>query len=317
MLLKIHYHQVCFIYFNLLFFTDFFFDSSGKGIHNVPPGVANSAVQQQQQQQQPQVLSTPFIAMSNPAMTIPAYYPYADLQFGATAARDHTTYSPYATAPGMFNLIFLLKLILILFIFWMNIDVKYNRNSESDMMPVSSQAANATAAAATQAHNPYFPGYGLYFSYAQGPMYPPSHPAALYPVQQAQNPAAVAAAAANSPFTGKANTNTAAANYGSHSYNSAGYDSISNAAAVAAAAAAAAAGGVPTQADYMTTSNKPYQQQQQHKQMTSVGGSGVGGGGQSGGNGNDLSSTASNMYSKQQHPQMNKVWPPPNRRRYL
>lgn len=169
------------------------------------------------------------------------------------------------------------------------------------MMPVSSQAANATAAAATQAHNPYFPGYGVYFGYAQGPMYPPSHPAALYPVQQAQNPAAVAAAAANSPFAGKANTTAAAANYGSHSYNSAGYDSMSNAAAVAAAAA----GGVPTQADYVTTSNKPYQQQQQqqHKQMTTVG---VGAG-------NDLSSTATNMYSKA-HQQMNKVWPSSNRR---
>lgn len=173
------------------------------------------------------------------------------------------------------------------------------------MMPVSSQAANATAAAATQAHNPYFPGYGLYFSYAQGPMYPPSHPAALYPVQQAQNPAvaaaAAAAAAANSPFATKANTTAAAANYGSHSYNSAGYDSMGN------------AGGVPTQADYATTSNKPYQQQQQHKQMTTVGGNAgqsVGGGG---GGGNDLSSTATNMYSKA-HPQMNKVWPSSNRR---
>lgn len=67
----------------------------------MPPGVTNSAAAVQQQQQQPQVLSAPFIAMSNPAMTIPThYYPY-DLQFPATAARDHTTYSPYATATGI------------------------------------------------------------------------------------------------------------------------------------------------------------------------------------------------------------------------
>ena len=151
------------------------------------------------------------------------------------------------------------------------IDVKYNRGSESDMLPVSSQAAGAVQTA-TQAHNqPYMntypPGYGVYFglNFAHQGFYNAAQHA-LYPVAQAQaNPGS------GSTF---AKANTAANAYGSHSYNS-GYDSIGTA--------------VQTQ-DYV---NKTYPQQLQHKQI-------------SGTNSGDLSGTNQSLYGKN-HPQINKV----------
>lgn len=152
---------------------------------------------------------------------------------------------------------------------------KYNRGTESDMLPVSSQAAGAVQTA-TQAHNQpyamntYPPGYGFYFAgvnFAHQGLYGAAqqHPA-LYPVQ------AQTTASAGSAFA-KANT---AANYGSHSYNS-GYDSL---------------GGVAQTQDYV---NKSYPQQlQQHKQMSAT-------------NSGDLSGNSQqSMYGKN-HTQINKV----------
>lgn len=142
------------------------------------------------------------------------------------------------------------------------------------MLPVSSQAGGAVQSA-SQAHNqPYVnaypPGYGFYFglNFAQGLYNPAQH--ALYPVAQPQT-----TASAGSTFP-KANS---AANYGSHSYNSA-YDSL---------------GAVAATQDFV---NKSYSQQmQQHKQM-------------SGNNANDLSgSQQQSMYSKA-HSQLNKVSEP-------
>ncbi|KPM08179.1 ubiquitin-associated 2-like protein [Sarcoptes scabiei] len=205
--------------------------SSSKGMHNVHPaaGVNNSV-------QPAQVLTSPYL-MGNAGLPI-HYYPY-DLQY-STAARDHS-YSPYATA-----------------------DVKYNRNSESDILPVSSQTASAVQTA-TQAHNPYVnypPGYG-YFLLGQS-IYGTTQPA-LYPVAQAtQN-----TAAANSTAFAKPNANA----YGSHSFNT-GYDLMGTASAAA----------VPQTQDYV---NKSYQQ---HKQIT-------------GNAANDLTNNPSNIYSKT-HPQL-------------
>lgn len=160
----------------------------------------------------------------------------------------------------------------LLYFFYKTDGIKYNRGNESDMLPVSSQAAGAVQTA-TQAHNQpyamntYPPGYGVYFglNFAHQGFYNPQH--ALYPVAQAQaNPGS-----AGSAF---AKTNTAA-NYGSHSYNT-GYDSLGAA--------------VQTQ-DYV---NKAYPQQlQPHKQMSAT-------------NSGDLSGNNQSVYGKN-HSQINKV----------
>ncbi|KAJ6219150.1 hypothetical protein RDWZM_004962 [Blomia tropicalis] len=207
--------------------------SASKGVHNVPPGV-----------QPAQVLSAPYILGNTAGMPM---YPYAtyDGQF-PTMPRDHGY--PYPAA-----------------------EVKYSRGSESDMLPVSSQAAGAVQTA-TQAHNQpypvntYPPGYGFYFgvNFAHQGLYN-QH---MYPVPQAQTSASAGTAFA------KANT---AASYGSHSYNS-GYDSL---------------GANVQSQDYV---NKTYQQPlQQHKQM-------------SGTNSGDLAgNNTQSMYGKS-HSQINKSY---------
>lgn len=180
--------------------------STGKGIHSVPPGVNNSV--------QP-VLSTPYIQMGN---AMPAMFYSYDMAFSNTA-RDHA-FPPYAP------------------------DVKYNRNSESDMLPVSSQAAQQTS---NQAPNPYFShgAYGYYpFPNYMGNLYQTAPP--LYTVPQAQN-----TATATNAFPKQ----STAASYGSHSYS---FDPMSTAA-------------VPQTQDYVNT--KTYQ----HKQLAAAQANAVGG----------------------------------------
>ncbi|XP_054160330.1 ubiquitin-associated protein 2-like [Oppia nitens] len=124
--------------------------ATGKGVHNVPPGVAATPV-----------LSTPYIVQNTGVPIYPMGIPY-DLQFQPTA-REHN-FGPYGTQ-----------------------DVKYGRGSENEVIPVST---SQTGVSHNQTFvNTFPPGYGFYLAPGINMMpaqsiYPTAGP--LYPVAQHQ-----------------------------------------------------------------------------------------------------------------------------------
>ncbi|CAG2101213.1 unnamed protein product [Medioppia subpectinata] len=125
--------------------------ATGKGVHNVPPGVATP------------VLSTPYI-VQNPGVPIyPMGIPY-DLQF-QTTARDHN-FGPYTQQ-----------------------DVKYGRGSDNEVIPASTSQTGVSQTHNQTFVNTFPPGYGFYLAPGINMMpqsiYPTAGP--LYPVPQPQN----------------------------------------------------------------------------------------------------------------------------------
>ncbi|CAG2160783.1 unnamed protein product, partial [Oppiella nova] len=125
--------------------------ATGKGVHNVPPGVPATPV-----------LSTPYI-VQNPGVPIyPMGIPY-DLQF-QTTARDHN-FGPYGTQ-----------------------DVKYGRGSETEVNPVSTSQTGVSQTHNQTFVNTFPPGYGFYLAPGINMMPQSIYPTQpLYPVAQPQN----------------------------------------------------------------------------------------------------------------------------------